>query len=253
MVCDTFLSAETPVHRLDPRVRILAAAALAVAVVAAGGFAVPAAGLAAGIALAAAARLPLRPMLRRLVPLNALMLLLAAVLSATMGGEALWRAGPVELSRAGALRGAGIALKANAVVLIATALLSTIEPAMLAHALARLRVPRKLTHLLFFTVRYLDVLHHEYYRLRTAMRARCFRPRTDAHTFRSYGYLVGMLLVRSFDRSDRILAAMKCRGFRGRFAVLDRLCFRRRDGLFAAGAIALIAAMGILEWLWPAG
>ena len=66
---------------------------------------------------------------------------------------------------------------------------------------------------MLFMVRYFDVLGREYARLRAAMRVRCFRPAMNGHSYRMFGYLVGMLLVRSFDRSERVLAAMKCRGF----------------------------------------
>jgi len=118
----------------------------------------------------------------------------------------------------------------------------------LGHALLHLRVPDKLAHLFLFTIRYMDLVHHEYGRLRQAMRVRCFRPRANRHTYRSVGHLVGMLLVRSFDRSERVLAAMKCRGFRGRFYVLRHFALGLRDaafGLVATGVLILLAAS---EW-----
>ena len=46
-------------------------------------------------------------------------------------------------------------------------------------------------------IRYTEVVHVEYHRLRAAMRMRAFRARFDRRTFRAFGYLVGMLLVRS--------------------------------------------------------
>jgi cobalt/nickel transport system permease protein len=110
-------------------------------------------------------------------------------------------------------------------------------------------MPEKLAHLLLFTVRYIDVLRREYGRLRLAMRVRGFRPRMSLHTYRAYGCLVGMLLARSLERSERIVAAMKCRGFRGRFYLLDHFTFSPRDLGFAAGASAVLAAVAFLEWL----
>ena len=83
-----------------------------------------------------------------------------------------------------------------------------------------------------------------------AMRVRGFRPRLDRHTCRSLGYLVGMLLVRSFDRAERILAAMRCRGFRGHFFVLDHFVFRARDGVFCVAATGLVCLLLALEHLW---
>ena len=87
-----------------------------------------------------------------------------------------------------------IALKANAVVLAVTALIGTMDAVTLGHALAHFHVPQKLTQLMLFMVRYFDVLGREYARLRAAMRVRCFRPAMNGHSYRTFGYLVGMLL-----------------------------------------------------------
>ena len=60
--------------------------------------------------------------------------------------------------------------------------------------------------------------------------------------------LVGMLLVKSFDRADRIVAAMKCRGFRGRFYVLHHFAFARRDLLFGVASLVGLVGLGWGEW-----
>ena len=246
MVCETFSNADTIIHRLDGRVRLLAAAGLSAATALAGRFDALAVALAGGACLAAAARLPVGPVLKRFRSLNLFMLVLVVVLPLTVPGEPLLRVGPLAASREGLAKAASIVLKANAIVLTLTALLSTLEPMALGRAMGRLRVPNKLIHLYFFTVRYIDVLHHEYERLRRAMRVRCFRPGVNRQTYRGIGYLVGMLLVKSFDRSERIVAAMKCRGFDGRFRTVGGGRLARRDAAFAAAAVGLL---GLLEWL----
>jgi cobalt/nickel transport system permease protein len=243
MVCETFAHGDSPLHRLDPRGRVAAAVALSVLLAVSESFPVLLAGLALAVALVVAARLPAGALARRLVGLNVFVVLLAVLLPLTMGGPLLGRLGPLGVSRLGALLAARVALKANSIVLAFTALLSTVELVTLGHALVHLRVPDKLVQLLFFTVRYVDVLHHEYRRLRTAMRARCFRPRVSRHTYRSFGYLVGMLLVGSLDRSQRVIAAMKCRGFRGRFHVFDHFCWHRRDTVFALASALVLAGL----------
>lgn len=248
MVCETFSRGDSVVHRLDPRLRIVVAAVLSATAALLGRFEAVGVALAAGIALVALARVPARATLRRVLSVNAFMLLLVVLLPVTMGQTAIFRLGPIAYTREGLLRAAGIALKANAIVLVLTALLSTLEPIQLGRAMGRLYVPGKLIHLYFFTVRYLDVLHHEYERLRRAMRVRCFRPRMNGHTYRSLGYLVGMLLVKSFDRSERIVAAMKCRGFAGRFVLADSFVLTGLDAAFGAGAAMLLCVLGYLQW-----
>ena len=249
MVCETFSQGDSIVHRLDPRGRVVAAAAFSVLIAVSSRFVVLWAGLAVAVALAFGARLPLVAVLRRLAALNGFMLLLAVLLPLTSPGTPLFRIGPLPFSEEGALLAGGITLKANAIVLALTAFLGTLEITTLGHAFTHLRVPDKLTHLFLFTVRYIDVLHHEYRRLVQAMKVRCFRPRMSRHTYRTYGYLVGMLLVKSLDRSDRIFAAMKCRGFRGRFYVLDHFAFARRDAVFGVLSLAALVGLGWMEWM----
>ena len=78
------------------------------------------------------------------------------------------------------------------------------------------------------------------------MKVRAFHPRTDLHTYRSYAYLVGMLLLRSYERSRRIYQAMLLRGFRGTFWTLHHFRAGRSD--FVAGAL-LGLYLGGMVWL----
>ena len=129
-----------------------------------------------------------------------------------------------------------------------TFFMATMDAVKLGHALSRLHVPDKLTHLFLFTVRYIDVLEHEYRRLLTAMKMRCFHPRMNLHTYRSLAYLVAMLMVKSFDRSHRILAAMKCRGFQGKFYVLEDFALSRADLMFSASALLVFTTLVWKDW-----
>ncbi|MCC6489895.1 MAG: cobalt ECF transporter T component CbiQ, partial [Candidatus Hydrogenedentes bacterium] len=192
MFAEAFVSGDSWVHRLDPRGRVLAAVALSLCVALLTRVPAAAVACAGAVALAVAARLPLRALVRRLLPLNGFLALLCGALLLSSGGGALL-----------------IALKANALLLILTALLTTMEFTQLGRALHALRVPSQLTTLLLLTGRYIAVLQYEYGQLRRAMRVRAFTPRTDMHTMRMLGYLVGMLLVRGLERSERVLQAMK--------------------------------------------
>ena len=117
----------------------------------------------------------------------------------------------------------------------------------LGHALARLGLPVRFVALFLFTARYIDVLNREYARLRLAMRARGFRPRASLHCWRSLGHLIGMLLVGSLERAERIHAAMRLRGFDGRFHLLDEHRLGRLDWGFGAAVAAALALLALLD------
>ena len=126
--------------------------------------------------------------------------------------------------------------------------------ATLCTALGRLRVPKKIVYLMLMTYRYIFVLEAEYRRLLTAARVRCFTPRTGLHAYRTYAYLIGMLFVRAAVRSERVVEAMKCRGFRGRFYSLAEFRNHPADRVFAALTALTLAALALLQWgRLPAG
>jgi len=248
VVCETFSQHDSLVHRLDPRGRIIVAAVFSALIAVSDSMLVLAMGLAAALVAAAAAELPPGPTLKRLAAVNLFMVLLFALLPVTTPGRELLRIGPIAYSREGALHASQVALKCNAITLALTALLSTMQTITLGHALGHLRTPRKLVHVFLFTIRYVEVLRHEYIRLARAMKVRGFHPRMNRHTFRSIGYLVGMLLVKGFDRSERVLAAMKCRGFCGRFYLLSHFSATPRDAIFAAASLIILLALGWMEF-----
>lgn len=237
----------TWIHRLDPRARIIAACALSLVLSLSQSSATLFLGLALGMIAALAARIPLAALLQRLVPLNALLLLLAALLLFLTPGDRLFQVGPLEATRAGLHQGSVIGLKANAIVLLLAALLGTIELVELGHALGRLRVPPKLAHLLLFTVRYMGLMLSEYERLSRAAQLRGFSPGLNRHTLRTTGYMVGMILVRSYARGERIRNAMRLRGYQGTIVFHGDMAFRRADAGFAllvTAALALLLGIG---------
>jgi cobalt/nickel transport system permease protein len=233
-----------PLRSLDARLRVLATLGFAVVTVSLERLDALLAALGLALALVAAARVPWPRLRRALLAVDGLMVLVVALLPFTTPGAPVAMPGGLEASREGLVLAAAVALKANAVVLASLALVGTLDAPALGHALHHLRVPARLVDLLLFTVRYLSLLEREQRRLRMALKARAFTPRPDLHTWRTLGLLVGMLLVRALARAERVLAAMRCRGFDGSFHRVRHPRARRRDWV-ATGALAMVlAALG---------
>ncbi len=249
MSCLHALETHSFVARTDPRVRVVAGVILAMLLALSQQLGTLLTGLALALAFCIAARLPLAPMRRRMIRLTIFMALLFPFLAL--------RATPVEtgwlpvlvFSREGAWMALQIIIKGNAIVLVVSGLISTLDTPALGHALAHLRVPNKLIHLFLFTVRYVEVLHMEYLRILRGIRARGFRARANRHTYRTLSSLAGMLLVRSVERSERVLAAMKCRGFRGQFFLFDHFHAGRGDLVFGGVAVVVVLLLAWIEWV----
>jgi cobalt/nickel transport system permease protein len=67
------------------------------------------------------------------------------------------------------------------------------------------------------------------------------------HGYRSIANLVGMLFVRSSDRSETIYKAMVLRGFVRTFWTIDHFHMHRSDWFAAAAMSALILCMIVLQ------
>ncbi|MBM4289438.1 MAG: cobalt ECF transporter T component CbiQ [Deltaproteobacteria bacterium] len=234
-------------HRLDPRGKVVVAALFSVLMAVATSFVTLLGGLALALIWLALGRLGLKKALGRLLLVNSFIVFLWFVLPFTYPGESLVKVGPLTASREGIAFTGLITLKSNTIIIGLMALVATAPVVTLGQAMHSLRLPDKLCHLLLFTYRYLHVFELEYQRLSQAMKIRGFQPRTNIHTYRSYAYLAAMLLVRSYDRADRVFQAMVCRGFHGVFYSLKTFSWQRRDSVFLAVSLLTLALCLYME------
>ena len=250
-VQEPFAEGTSLAHRLDPRGKVVVAAIFAVLMAVSQTYAVVLAGLALALIWLVLARLPFKKVVVRLLVVNSFIFFLWLVLPVTYPGEVVWRLGPLAVTREGLIYTGLITLKSNTIIIALIALIATIPVITLGQALQTLRLPDKLCHLLLFTYRYLHVFEQEFQRLVQAMKIRGFHPGTNLHTYRSYAYLAAMLLVRSYDRADRVFQAMLCRGFKGTFYSLRTFSWQRQDRVFLALSLPILVALGYLEWGFP--
>lgn len=251
---DRYLARASAVHRLDPRVKVVAALAfiVSVALLPDGAWPAYAAAVACLAVVAILARLSLGLVARR--SLVGLPFLLAAVtVLFTIPGRAVW-SGPwgLEMTDAGLLRFSSIVARSLISIGAAVLLTATTRFPDILHALRHLKVPAVLVAIIAFMYRYLFVLVDEVERLLRARAARSARvPGQKGGGSLGWragvaGHMAGQLLVRSLDRSDRVYQAMLGRGYRGELLTMAPHAMRSKD--WAALAIGL-AAIVILQLL----
>lgn len=243
MKIEEFSLGNSWIHRLDPRVKIVAAFIFSVVVAVHNSILSSALALMFASLLTLTARISIKRLVARLAVINGFIVFLWVLLPFTSGGSVMYAIGPVNLYREGLAVCYLITLKSNAIVIALVALLGTSPLFALIQALDRLGVPDKLVHMFFFSLRYIHLIHEEYHRLVRAAKIRGFKAKTSMHTYRTYGYLVAMLLIRSFDRSKRVLDAMKCRGFKGKFFTLDHYEMKKSDYIAAGASLACSLAL----------
>ncbi|MFO7556192.1 MAG: cobalt ECF transporter T component CbiQ [Desulfobacterales bacterium] len=142
---------------------------------------------------------------------------------------------------------ATIAAKAVAIALLMEPLLSTAPLPVTLHGLSRLGAPEIIGQMVLLSYRYLHVFRHEARRMVSGMRVRGFRRRTNLAALRAVGNFIGMLFVRSFERTERVFDAMRARGYRGRFPEPVELRLRTRDLVVSSFWLALGAALIVYD------
>lgn len=220
MLEEPFSSGTSPMHRLDPRCKILAAVCSAIPTALMQHMESALAAFAISLLLMGLARPPAGPLMRRMALVNLFMALLWVFLPFSTPGTPLANFGPLTATAEGIRLAALITLKSNAIILTFIALIATSTVTATGSALSSLHVPDKLALLFLFTWRYIHVIAQEYERLCTAAKIRGFIPGTNMHTYRTYANLAAMVLVRSWDRAERVNSAMRLRGFSGTFRTL---------------------------------
>ncbi len=155
------------------------------------------------------------------------------------------------------LRGLQLALaiigKACAVALLMEPLLATASLPRTIEGLTRLGVPEKVGQMILLAHRYLFVFLEEARRMATGMQVRGFRRRTSIATLQVMGNYLGMLFVRSFERTHRVYDAMQSRGYQGRFPAPAYFAVSVSDWLLAASWLLLGLALLLFDRLWLGG
>jgi len=257
---DRYVPRASPAHRADARGKVLLALAfiLVVSLLPAGAFV--AIGLAWGAILVGSlvARLPLSATSRSAF-FAAPFLLAALPLVVTRSGEPLGTVvvGPlsVTISGEGLRLFATIAAKSWVSVQAALLLAFTTPIPELIEALRRLRLPGLLVATIGFMVRYLTVLGDEAGRMGRAREARSADPTGRGGGSLRWratvtGHMVGTLFLRSYERSERIYAAMLARGFEGTLLRLPGRPIEPAELLGFALAGLVVALVGLAGWLW---
>jgi len=198
-------------HRLPPTVALLlSVAAITVGMLLPSAH-LPSHGALVCVLLAALslARVPFGVVARRLAIFLAFALLFAISVPLSQGFRGGWE------------MAVGILFRGVESFLAGLWLMSVVPFDRLLATLRRLHVPAILLAILAFMYRFVFVLWNELDTMRDARRARTFDRAGLIFRWRNSAQMIGMLLIRSLGRSERVYGAMCARGWDGTLRTLD--------------------------------
>jgi cobalt/nickel transport system permease protein len=254
---DRYQAVDSPVHRLDPRAKVVIALLFVASNLMIPDGAWLAMGAALALVVAATVLAGLGPTfaLRRSVVVLPFTVV-AITVAFTVPGTAMasWSVGPwtLEPTEAGLIRFASIVCRSLLSVMAVILLTATTTVPDIAHALRHLRVPGALVATVTFAYRYLFVLSDEALRLmrardaRSAHRAGAKSGGTLVWRGRVAGHMAGQLFVRSLDRAERVHQAMTARGYAGHLMTMHPHEMRDTDWLAAAAALLAVVLIQVV-------
>ena len=234
---DQYSHLDSFIHKLDPRTKLITTLVFILAVVA-----TPLTRWQAFIGyfvllslLILLSRLPLLYVLKRSLVIVPFVLLICLFNLFFKSGEAVlsfnvWR-WQVSITYEGIFIFLSVLIKASLSILSLILLTSTTKFSELLKGLEHLKMPRVMVMLLSFMYRYIFVLVDEVMRMWQARDSRHFGG-GRLRQMKTIGNMVGTLFIRSYERGERVYAAMVSRGYQGQIRTLNPLSFSQRDAYF---------------------
>lgn len=239
----------SPVHRLHPLAKLLATLAYLAVLTSFGRHEVarllPLAVF--PIAMAAAGEVPSRPILKRLLVAEPMIVCIG--LLNPLFERSVIQFGPWQMG-GGWLTFASIVVRGTLAVSAALVLTAVTGMEGIAGAFRRMGLPSVLVTQLSLTYRYLSLLAEEAARSLSAYRLRAGGGGGVARA--AWGSMAGRILLRALDRGERIHQAMVLRGYDGSGRLGQRTGFSWKDIAFAAGwtgFFLFVRLTNVTEWL----
>ena len=211
---------ESPVHRLDARVKIIVFFTFIVIGVSAPPPSFLLFSLLAMIliGIALSARLPLGHLLKKVIVILPFLFVVTISIPFMkkdgLGGGYNLGLGTLSVSQSGLWILWNVVVKSCLGVFSMILLSSTTSFPQLIKGMERLGSPKIFTMLTSFMYRYSFILIDEIYRMKRARDSRCFGRRWFWQT-KVIGHMIGTLFLRSFHRGERVYLAMLSRGYEG--------------------------------------
>ncbi|MCD4668943.1 MAG: cobalt ECF transporter T component CbiQ [Actinomycetia bacterium] len=127
-----------------------------------------------------------------------------------------------------------VLIKAFLSILITASLMLSTDEKELLYGLRKIKVPKIIVSIMFLMYRYIFLIREESKTGQMAINSRIFR-RSYYTVNKKLTYLIGNMIIKSFDRAENIYKSMESRGFTGEFHI-----YKKTEKASAAGIAFLL-------------
>jgi cobalt/nickel transport system permease protein len=243
---DKFAYQDSPIHRLDSRVKFIVVLVFTIVVISLPrtSFGILFCYAVGPFSVLVLAKIPLRFALKHTLLVSPFVLVLALSCPLYDKSPVNIVFGPLQWqSTLGWIRCSVICGKFVVTVLALIALISTTRFNDLLAGLQKMGLPNLLTAQLGFLYRYIFVLIDRAHHILRARAGRKLRNLGFKRELKTASAMLGSLLIRSLDSAENINTAMEARGFDTTWRTINKLKLRRRDLVFSFAAALFLLGM----------
>lgn len=141
-----------------------------------------------------------------------------------------------------------IFLRSNLIIFFSLLLFHDKDEFSIAIGMHQLKLPRKLTTMLFFTAKSIFLLKHEFEHFRKTLYVRGFQAKTNFLSYKTLAGFIGILVIKAIERASSLQKAMLLRQFNGNVYTLGKeTLWGRMDVLFLVlTCLSLLWRQGVL-------
>ncbi len=226
---DAFASLDSFIHRLDPRAKIVSFTVLIFSFAFVNDIKIALLILMFSALVLVSSRIPLTFAVKRIRLVFFFLFPLLIIMPVTVDGNEFVSISGISLSIEGLLYSSLIVIRAMAAVTLALIMLATTRFDVTMKALYALGVPGILVQMLMFTYRYIFVISDEFSRMWKAMECKGFRLKANYYGLSILGNTLGMLIIKSYDRTSRVYQSMLSKGYGGRPVTMIQFKMSAKD------------------------
>jgi cobalt/nickel transport system permease protein len=242
---DKYSSLESPIHNFDPRTKIITFTLLIFSSVFVEDIRFAALALIAAFILLIISKLPFKFIFNHVKWVSLFILPFLIIMPFTVDGDVLVNISSITITYEGITYGFLITVRAFTAILLVFTMLGTMRFDTTIKALHMLKIPNPLVQMLMFTYRYIFVFLDEFQRMWTAMTSKGFKPGLNLSSMSKIGKSVGMLVVKSYERAQRVYQAMLSKGYTGNPYTIVKFNIKTKDYLITFLIISFVVALHI--------
>jgi cobalt/nickel transport system permease protein len=117
-------------------------------------------------------------------------------------------------------------------------------------ALYSLKIPGILVQMLMFTYRYIFVITDEFSRMWESMECKGFSLKANYHGLSIFGNMLGMIIIKSYDRTRRVYESMVSKGYDGKPGTLINLKMGAKDYVLSTCMVGIAILVHIYQFIF---